>query len=85
MLVEFWTAAHDELRAHAASLAEQYRQSCAPSPKRTTVCCACRDSSVPVDDYQPVSDGDFRDAVLPDAAEVLGRAPRSLAEFLTDA
>ncbi|ANI90866.1 NAD(P)H-binding protein [Dietzia timorensis] len=73
---------------------------------------ACRDSPVPVAAYEPVSEADFRRAVLnlgwhpdyvntlsglfatiaagraapvlPDAAEVLGRTPRSLAEFLQE-
>lgn len=74
---------------------------------------ACRDSPVPVEDYEPVSEAGFRRAalnlnwhpdyvntlsglfatiaaghaapVLQDTAEVLGRAPRSLAEFLEEA
>lgn len=73
---------------------------------------ACRDSPVSVASYEPVSEADFRRAVLdlgwhidyvdtlsglfatiaaghaapvlPDAAEVLGRAPRSLAAFLEE-
>ncbi|QNG19340.1 NAD(P)H-binding protein [Rhodococcus triatomae] len=71
---------------------------------------ACRDSPMPVNAYEPVSEKDFRRAalglgwhpdyvdtvsglfaviaaghaapVLPDTAEVSGRAPRSLAEFI---
>lgn len=71
---------------------------------------ACRDSTIPIEQYQPVSEEEFRRAaldlgwhpdyvntlsslfatidaghaapVLPDTAEVLGRAPRPLTEFV---
>ncbi|WGP06203.1 NAD(P)H-binding protein [Bacillus subtilis] len=77
------------------------------------VAAACRDSTIPVEAYQPVSEEEFRRAaldlgwhpdyvntlsslfatiaaghaapVLLDAAEILGRAPRSLAEFVSEA
>jgi uncharacterized protein YbjT (DUF2867 family) len=73
---------------------------------------ACRDSVIPVEAYQPVSEEEFRRAalelgwhpdyvhtlsglfatiatghaapVLPDTAKVLGRAPRSLPEFVKE-
>lgn len=78
----------------------------------TDLATACRDSLVPVETYQLVSEEEFRRAaldlgwhpdyvntlsglfatiaaghaapVLPDTAEVIGRAPRSLAEFVTE-
>ena len=76
----------------------------------TDLAAACRDSTIPIEQYQPVSEEEFRRAaldlgwhpdyvntltslfatidaghaapVLPDTAEVLGRAPRPVTEFV---